>query len=156
MPAIDFTGLAEVTALEVVSQHSAPRNRQRPRHQQCLLRVADLPRGAAGGGRELEDLPGPGWHHIPVSSASEQDWQTDDWSRGSGDVPSGDYELWVRLANDPSQSEQARQQYRERMAEYVHQKMRAAFRFATQQTLNSPADGKSATHCAGAGATDQE
>jgi hypothetical protein len=53
-----------------------------------------------------------------------------------------DYELWVRLANDPSQSEEARQQYRERMAAYVHQKMRDAFRFATQQTLNPPAGGK--------------
>ena len=53
-----------------------------------------------------------------------------------------DYELWVRLANDPSQSEDARQQYRERMAEYVHQKMRDAFRSATQQTLNPPTGGK--------------
>lgn len=51
------------------------------------------------------------------------------------DVPGGDYELWVRLANDPSQSEEARRQYRERMAAHVHEKMRDAFRFATQQTL---------------------
>ena len=96
------------------------------------------------------------WQTFPeVLQAAGVSWKIYQ-DRGSGDVPSGDYELWVRLANDPSQSEQARQQYRERMAEYVHQKMRAAFRFATQQTLNSPADGKSATHCAGAGATDQE
>ena len=61
---------------------------------------------------------------------------TEDWSHS--DVPGGDYELWVRLANDPSQSEEARQQYRERMAAYVHEKMRAAFRFATEQTLNPP------------------
>ena len=53
-----------------------------------------------------------------------------------------DYELWVRLANDPSQSEEARQQYRELMAAYVHQKMRDAFRFATQQALNPPPGGK--------------
>jgi hypothetical protein len=61
--------------------------------------------------------------------------QTEDWSRGSGDVPSGDYELWVRLANDPSQSEEARQQYRARMEACVHEMMRAAFQFATQQAL---------------------
>jgi len=68
-----------------------------------------------------------------------------------------DYELWVRLASDPSQSEEARQQYRERMAAHVHEKMRNAFRLATQLTLDPPAGGKPAAHCGdGARATEQE
>ncbi len=46
-----------------------------------------------------------------------------------------DYELWVRLANDPSQSEEARQRYRAQMEAYVHRKMREAFRLAAEQTL---------------------
>ena len=45
-----------------------------------------------------------------------------------------DYALWVKLANDPSQPEEARQQYRSRMEAYLHQKMREAFQLATRQT----------------------
>jgi hypothetical protein len=45
------------------------------------------------------------------------------------------YEDWVRLANDPSQPDEVRQQCRARMEAYVREKMRAAFRLATQQTL---------------------
>jgi uncharacterized protein (DUF885 family) len=39
-----------------------------------------------------------------------------------------DYALWVQLANDPSQSEEARQQYRVQMEAYIHEKLREAFR----------------------------
>jgi hypothetical protein len=39
-----------------------------------------------------------------------------------------DYALWVELANDPSQSEEARQQYRAQMEAYIHEKLREAFR----------------------------
>jgi hypothetical protein len=46
------------------------------------------------------------------------------------DNESSDYAQWVKLANDPSQSEEARQHYRAQMEAYVHQKMREAFRFA--------------------------
>jgi hypothetical protein len=46
-----------------------------------------------------------------------------------------DYELWVKLANDPAQSQEARQQYRAQMEAYVHRKMREAFRLAAEQTL---------------------
>ena len=52
--------------------------------------------------------------------------------------PSDDYGLWVKLANDPSQSEQARQQYRELMQAHVHQKLRQAFQFAVQSTAPAP------------------
>jgi hypothetical protein len=38
-----------------------------------------------------------------------------------------DYAEWVQLANDPSQSEEARQRYRAQMEDYVHQKLREAF-----------------------------
>jgi hypothetical protein len=41
-----------------------------------------------------------------------------------------DYSLWVQLANDPSQTEEARQYYRSRMEGVVHAQMRDAFRFA--------------------------
>lgn len=41
-----------------------------------------------------------------------------------------DYSLWVQLANDPSQTEEARQYYRLRMEGAVHAQMRAAFQFA--------------------------
>ena len=47
---------------------------------------------------------------------------------------SSDYSLWVLLANDPSQSEEARQHYRARMEAYIHEQLREAFRFAAQQT----------------------
>ena len=47
-----------------------------------------------------------------------------------------DYEVWVRLANDPSQSDEARQRYRAQMEAYVHKKMREAFRLAAEQTLH--------------------
>ena len=39
-----------------------------------------------------------------------------------------DYAEWVQLANDPSQSEEARQQYRAKMEAYIHEKLREAFR----------------------------
>jgi hypothetical protein len=47
---------------------------------------------------------------------------------------SADYALWVKLANDPSQSEEARQQYRTQMEAYVQRKMREAFQMASRQT----------------------
>jgi hypothetical protein len=45
-----------------------------------------------------------------------------------------DYALWVALANDPDQSEEARQHYRERMEAHVRRKVREAFQFAAKQT----------------------
>ncbi len=50
------------------------------------------------------------------------------------DQESSDYPLWVKLANDPSQSEEDRQRYRARMEAYMLQKMRDAFRFAAATT----------------------
>jgi flagellar biosynthesis protein FliP len=47
---------------------------------------------------------------------------------------SSDYALWVTLANDPKQSEEARQHYRTRMEAYVHRKLREAFQVAAKQT----------------------
>jgi hypothetical protein len=44
-----------------------------------------------------------------------------------------DYALWVKLANDPSQSEQVRQHYRALMEEHLHQQLRDAFRLASQK-----------------------
>jgi len=38
-----------------------------------------------------------------------------------------DYVAWMRLANDPSQTEEARQQYRARMEEFVRARMVSAF-----------------------------
>ena len=49
-----------------------------------------------------------------------------------------DYALWVQLANDPSQSEEARQQYRAKMEAYIHEKLREAFQFAANQTSPAP------------------
>jgi hypothetical protein len=46
---------------------------------------------------------------------------------------SADYALWVKLANDPSQSEQAREKYRALMQEHLHQQLRDAFRLASQK-----------------------
>ena len=40
------------------------------------------------------------------------------------------YALWMKLANDPSQSELARQHYRALMEEHLHQQLRDAFRLA--------------------------
>jgi hypothetical protein len=37
------------------------------------------------------------------------------------------YAEWVQLANDPSQSEEARQKYRAQMEAYVHEQLRRAF-----------------------------
>jgi hypothetical protein len=51
---------------------------------------------------------------------------------------STDYALWVTLANDPKQSEDARQRYREQMEAYVYRKVREAFQFAAKQTPTSP------------------
>jgi hypothetical protein len=44
-----------------------------------------------------------------------------------------DYEFWMRLANDPRQSEEARQHYREQMDTHMKGRLRAAFRFAAAQ-----------------------
>ena len=41
-----------------------------------------------------------------------------------------DYALWLQLANDPSQTEEARAQYRARMQEVMRARMRDAFRQA--------------------------
>jgi hypothetical protein len=56
---------------------------------------------------------------------------------------SSDYSSWVKLANDPSQSEEARRHYRAQMEAYVHQKMREAFRFAAKQTAELAPDNES-------------
>ncbi len=53
-----------------------------------------------------------------------------------------DYTLWVRLANDPSQSAEARQQYRSRMEAYVHRKMREGFQLAAGQALADTPSGR--------------
>lgn len=57
---------------------------------------------------------------------------------------SSDYTLWVKLANDPSQSEEARQHYRAQMEAYVHKKMREAFKFAAATTTQETTPGRSA------------
>jgi hypothetical protein len=44
------------------------------------------------------------------------------------ETQSSQYLLWVKLANDRSQSEQARQHYRALMEESLHQQLREAFR----------------------------
>jgi uncharacterized protein (DUF885 family) len=56
------------------------------------------------------------------------------------DEESSDYSIWVRLANDPSQSEAARQHYRAQMEAYVHKKMREAFQMAAKQTARQDTD----------------
>jgi hypothetical protein len=43
---------------------------------------------------------------------------------------SAEYRLWMKLANDPSQSEQARQHYRALMEEHLHLQLRSAFQLA--------------------------
>jgi hypothetical protein len=45
---------------------------------------------------------------------------------------SSDYFAWMQLANDPSQTEEARQQYRARMEEFVRARMLSAFRLAAE------------------------
>jgi flagellar biosynthesis protein FliP len=50
------------------------------------------------------------------------------------DDAASDYTLWVKLANDPSQTEEARQQYRALMEAHVHRKLREAFQFAVEST----------------------
>jgi flagellar biosynthesis protein FliP len=50
------------------------------------------------------------------------------------DEESSEYTQWVQLANDPSQSEEARQRYRALMEAYIHEKLREAFRLAADQT----------------------
>ena len=47
-----------------------------------------------------------------------------------------DYGLWVQLANDPSQSEEARQRYRAQMEAYVHEKLREAFQAVADTAPN--------------------
>lgn len=44
-----------------------------------------------------------------------------------------DYALWLRLSNDPSQSEGARQYYRAQMQGHVHKRVRQAFQFAAHR-----------------------
>jgi hypothetical protein len=51
------------------------------------------------------------------------------------DDESSAYSHWMQLANDPSQSEEARQQYRLQMEAYLRRKMREAFQLAVKQTL---------------------
>ena len=51
------------------------------------------------------------------------------------DESSAAYSHWMQLANDPSQSEEARQQYRLQMEAYLRRKMREAFQLAVKQTL---------------------
>ena len=51
---------------------------------------------------------------------------------------SADYALWVKLANDPSQTEEDRQRYRAQMDAHVHRKLREAFRFAVRSTPAAP------------------
>jgi hypothetical protein len=46
---------------------------------------------------------------------------------------SSDFDLWVALANDPNQSEDARRHYREQMEAHVRRKVREAFQFAAKQ-----------------------
>jgi hypothetical protein len=48
---------------------------------------------------------------------------------------SSDYARWVVLANDPRESEEARQHCREQMEAHVRRKMREAFQFTVKQTL---------------------
>jgi hypothetical protein len=52
---------------------------------------------------------------------------------------SSDYALWLALANDPNQSEEARRHYREQMEAHVRRKVREAFQFAAKQTPPSSA-----------------
>lgn len=54
------------------------------------------------------------------------------------DDEASDYALWVKLANDPSQTEEARQQYRAQMEAHVHRKLREAFRLAVQSSAPKP------------------
>jgi hypothetical protein len=56
------------------------------------------------------------------------------------DDDSSDYALWVALANDPDQSEEARQRYRKQMEAHVRRKVREAFQCAAKQTSPHPKD----------------
>ena len=49
---------------------------------------------------------------------------------------SSDYALWMELANHPGQSEECRRHYRLRMEDYLHNKVREAFRFAAATQLS--------------------
>jgi hypothetical protein len=51
-----------------------------------------------------------------------------------------DYTLWLQLANDPSQTEQARQRYRARMQEFMRARMRDAFRAASAESPRGAAE----------------
>jgi hypothetical protein len=51
-----------------------------------------------------------------------------------------DYALWLQLANDPSQTEDAREHYRARMQEFMRARMRDAFR-AASSTQAQPSAG---------------
>jgi hypothetical protein len=52
---------------------------------------------------------------------------------------SSDYALWLALANDPNQSEEARRHCREQMEAHLRRKVREAFQFAAKQTPPSSA-----------------
>jgi len=54
------------------------------------------------------------------------------------DDESSEYAQWVQLANDPSQSEEARQRYRALMEAYIHEKLREAFRLAANEPPPGP------------------
>jgi hypothetical protein len=56
--------------------------------------------------------------------------------------PSAEYSLWMKLANDPSQSEQERRHYRALMEERLHQQLRAAFRLASEGTPSRTGEAK--------------
>lgn len=48
-----------------------------------------------------------------------------------------DYRECLRLANDPSLTDEARREYRARLEAYTHQRMREAFRCAVKTTAPS-------------------
>jgi hypothetical protein len=50
-----------------------------------------------------------------------------------------DYALWLQLANDPSQTQEARERYRARMQEFMRARMRDAFRAASSEQSHSSA-----------------
>ena len=74
-------------------------------------------------------MPGSGGARPPLREASSQEH-----SVSMNDDEASNYALWVKLANDPSQTEEARQQYRLQMEAHVHRKLREAFQLAVQST----------------------
>jgi hypothetical protein len=51
---------------------------------------------------------------------------------------SAEYAMWMQLANDPSQTDEARQRYRAKMEDYVITQLREAFRFASAEASKGP------------------